>query len=140
VAGFNATFTTTKAQDITFRLTPEGISPPINLAPSYLYGLTYGAALAQPQKYVITPPTDTKLTVNVRKVSDRAGARLVIIIDGKTAAEMALSPKSEPASLTVPISAGEHNVVLDNLGEDYLQLDSMEVAAYVSPLTHRRPG
>jgi hypothetical protein len=34
----------------------------------------------------------------------------------------------------VPISAGEHTVVLDNLGDDYLQIDSVEIAQYITPL------
>ncbi len=134
IAGYNGTFGAAKGADITYRVTADGVVPPITSASSYLYGVTYSTQFSQPHKYVITPPTDTRLTVNVRRVSDRAPARLVIIIDGKTVGEMALSPRSEPASLTVPISAGEHTVVLDNLGDDYLQIDSVEIAQYITPL------
>ena len=57
-----------------------------------------------------------------------------MIVDGKTVAELALTARSEPVSLSVPISAGEHSVVLDNLGDDYLQIDSIEIAQYITPL------
>ena len=36
--------------------------------------------------------------------------------------------------VTVPISAGEHTVVLDNLGQDWVQLDFIEIAQYQAPL------
>ncbi|MEP7284382.1 MAG: DUF5060 domain-containing protein [Chloroflexota bacterium] len=134
VSGYNGTFGTGRAPDLTFRITPDGVIPPITAASSYLYGVTYGSQFIQPHKYIITPPVDTKLTVNVRRVSERGGAQLVINIDGKTAGELTLSPNSEPASLTVPISAGEHNVVVDNTGPDFLQVDSLEIAQYITPL------
>jgi hypothetical protein len=60
--------------------------------------------------------------------------KLVVTIDGKTAGMMTLAPHSEPASLTIPISAGEHNVVIDNLGGDFIQLDSMYIEHYITPL------
>jgi hypothetical protein len=134
ITGYNGTFGAAKAPDLTYRITADGVVPPVTSASSFLYGVTYSTQFSQPHKYVITPPTDTRLTVNVRRVSDRAPARLVIIVDGKTVGEMALSPRSEPASLTIPISAGEHTVVLDNLGDDYLQIDSVEIAQYITPL------
>ncbi len=134
LSGYNGTYAGPKAPDITFRLTPDGVIPPVSSTSSYLYGVTYSTQLSQPQKYIITPPTDTTMTVNVRKVSDKAAAQLAVIIDGKLAAQMTLSPHSEPASLTVPISAGEHSVVLDNTGPDYLQLDSVDIAQYIAPL------
>jgi hypothetical protein len=134
VAGYNGTFGSTTPPDLTFRLSADGVTPPISTASSYLYGVTYNAQNSHPQTYIITPPIDTTLTVNVARTSDRAGARLVIIVDGKTAAEMALSLKSTASALTVPLSAGEHTVVLDNLGEDYLQIGSLDIGAYIAPL------
>jgi hypothetical protein len=134
VSGYNGTFGGPRAPDLTYRLTPDGVVPPITNASSFLYGVTYNTQLSQPHKYIITPPVDTKLTIHVRRVSDRASARLVVIIDGKTVAELALSPHSEPCALSVPVSAGEHTVVLDNLGDDYLQIDSLDIADYITPL------
>jgi Domain of unknown function (DUF5060) len=134
IAGYNGTFGTARAPDITYRVTTDGVVPSITNASAFLYGVTYSTQFSQPHKYIITPPTDTKLTVFVRRVSERAPAKLVIIIDGKTVGEMGLSPRSEPASLTVPISAGDHTVVLDNLGDDFLQIDAIEIAQYITPV------
>jgi len=134
VSGYNGTLNAPRGPDVTYRVSADGVVPPIASASSFLYGVTYNTQLSQPQKYIITPPVDTKLTVAVRRVSDRAPAKLVIIIDNKTVSEMTLPARSEGALLTVPISAGEHTVVLDNLGDDYLQIDYMEIAAYITPL------
>jgi hypothetical protein len=134
LSGYNGTYGGPKAPDTTFRLTPDGVFPSVSSTSSFLYGVTYSTQLTQPQKYIITPPVDTTVTVNVRRVSDKASAQLVVIIDGKIAGQVTFSPHSEPASLTVPISAGEHNVVLDNTGADFLQLDSVDIAQYIAPL------
>lgn len=134
VEGYNATFGSVTPPDLIFRLTSDGVTPPINTASAYLYGLVYNRQNSRPQQYIITPPVDTRLTVNVVRTSDRAGARLAVIIDGKTVAETQLAPNSPPTSLTVPISAGEHAVWLDNTGDDYLQIGSIEVEAYLAPL------
>jgi hypothetical protein len=83
---------------------------------------------------VITPPVDTTLTVNVLRGSEQASARLAILIDGQTAGEITISPGTRNVSLTVPIKAGERQVVIDNLGDDFLQLDSIEIGAYILPL------
>lgn len=120
--------------DTVYRLTTEGLLPPPATITSYLYGSVYSSQLKRAQKYLIAPPIDTTLTVNVKRVSERAAARLTITIDGKLAAQLTIKPQSPLASLTVPLSAGEHTVILDNLGDDFLQLDSIEIAAYLAPL------
>ena len=134
VSGFGGTFGAEPGPDVVYRLTPDGIFPPITQQSAFIYGVTYNAQFSRPQRYVITPPTDTTLTVTVRKVSDQAAARLVVIIDGETAGQVALSPGTQNIAISVPIKAGEHNVVIDNLGDDYLQLESLEVANYILPL------
>ncbi|HVO41095.1 MAG TPA: DUF5060 domain-containing protein [Aggregatilineales bacterium] len=134
VTGFTGPYGGPKAPDMTFRLTDDGIVPSITLTSSYLYGVTYSTQLSQPLRLVVSPPVDTTFTVNVRRVSDKAKAKLVILIDGKTMGGVTFSPNSPPAGLSVPITAGEHSVVVDNLGDDFLQLDSIEVGAYIAPL------
>ena len=134
VSGFNGTFGYVPPPDSVFRLTQDGINPPAGGVPSYLYGTVYSTQFSQPQTYIITPPVDTRLIVNVSRTADRGGARLVVIVNGQTTAEMQLAPNSSAVSLIVPLRAGENRVVLDNLGADFLQLDSMEVEAYISPL------
>jgi hypothetical protein len=48
-------------------------------------------------------------------------------------ARVDFSAGSQDILVTLPISAGEHLVVLDNLGEDWLQLGYIEVARYRTP-------
>lgn len=134
ISGYGGAYGGPRAPDLTYRITPDGVMPPVSNASGYLYGVTYSTQLSRPHRYIITPPVDTKLTVYVRRGSEKASSRLVVIIDGKTVGEMALSPRSEAAALSVPISAGEHTVVLDNLGDDFLQIEALEIAQYVTPL------
>ncbi len=135
ITGFNVTPNAPRDQtDTVYRLTPEGLLPVPATIPAYLYGATYSVGLKRPQQYLITPSVDTTLTVNIKRVSERALAKLTVTVDGKLAAQMTLKPGSTLTSLTIPISAGEHTVTLDNLGDDFLQLDSLEVAAYLAPL------
>jgi hypothetical protein len=134
IAGFGGSRGAPPGPDQVYRVTADGIVPPIGEASQFIYGLTYNSGFSRPQKYIITPPVDTRLTINVSRVSDNAGARLVVLIDGETAGELSMPRSTGAVSMTIPITAGEHLVVIDNLGEDYLQLDSIEVAAYVTPL------
>jgi hypothetical protein len=134
IEGFGGTFGAPPGPDIVYRLTPDGMVPPIAQQSGYIYGLVYNAQLSRPQRYVITPPVDTTLTVNVLRGSEQASARLAILIDGQTAGEITISPGTRNVSLTVPIKAGERQVVIDNLGDDFLQLDSIEIGAYILPL------
>jgi hypothetical protein len=134
VTGFGGAFGAPPGPDVTYRLTPDGAFPPLAGQSAYLYGLAYNAQFSRPQRYVITPPTDTTLTVNVRRVSDQAPAKLVVIIDGETAGQAEFSAGNTNVSMTVPIRAGERSVIIDNLGEDFLELDSLVIGAYITPL------
>lgn len=134
VTGFGGAFGAPPGPDVTYRITPDGIFPPLAGQSAYLYGLSYNAQFSRPQRYVITPPTDTTLTVNVRRVSDQAPATLVVIIDGETAGQAAFSAGNTNVSITVPIRAGERSVIIDNLGEDFMELESLVIGAYISPL------
>jgi hypothetical protein len=134
VEGYTGSFNGPKAPDATFTVTADGVTPPISQTTSYLYGTVYNKDSAQPQKYIITPPVDTTLTVSVSRVSERGGAALAITIDDKLAGQITLSPNSPPAQLTVPISAGEHTVVINNTGPDFLQISSLVIAQYTTPL------
>ena len=69
IAGYNGTLGGPRAPDLTYRVTADGVVPPITNASSFLYGVTYNTQLSQPHKYIITPPTDTKMTILIRRVS-----------------------------------------------------------------------
>lgn len=84
--------------------------------------------------YRIAPPVDTRLTVNVARVSGDAGAHLVIRQDATVLAEVALSAGTADVSLTLPLPAGEYRLALENTGEEWLQIGYVELADYVAPL------
>ena len=141
---FNREFLETSPPDTIYRLTPDGAVPPTTQLSSYLYG-EFNAELSRPQTFRIALPVDTELHIAVQNVSTTAPAILVINIDGTEAARVDFSPGSKNIVVTVPISAGEHTVVLDNLGQDWLELDYIEVTQYRTPvrvlaLTDRRRG
>jgi len=118
--------------DQIYRITADGAVPSVEELPSYLYG-ERNAERSRPQTYVIAPPVDTELSIHVQNVSADAPAVLVITIDGVEAARVDFSEGSQDILVTLPISAGEHLVVLDNLGEDWLQLGYIEIARYRTP-------
>lgn len=134
VGGFIGEYGTPPGPDVSYRITPDGVVPPLTQQSAYIYGLVYNATLSRPQRYIISPPVNTTLTVKVRRGSEQANAQLVIVIDGQRMAQMTITPGNTNLSLSVPIEAGQHEVQLDNLGDDFLQLDSITIDAYITPL------
>ncbi len=118
--------------DRIYRITADGAVPPIGELSSFLYG-ERDAERSRPQTYLIAPPVNTELSIHVRNVAASAPAVLVITVDGAEAARVDFSAGSRDVLVTLPLSAGEHMVVLDNLGEDWLQLGYLEVAHLRSP-------
>lgn len=119
--------------DTIYRVLQDGAVPPISQASAYLYGEA-NPERSRPQTFVVSPPIDTELQIGLRDVSSEAPAILVINIDGSEIARIDFSAGSRQILVTVPLSAGEHTVVLDNLGADWIQLDYIEIAAYRSPI------
>jgi hypothetical protein len=130
---FNRDFLGESPPDTIYRLTADGAVPPTSQLSSFLYG-EFNAERSRPQTFVIASPTDSELTIAVKSVSATAPAILVIDIDGSEVARVDFSPNSANISVTVPISAGEHTVVLDNLGKDWLELDYIEIPQYRAPI------
>ena len=119
--------------DTIYRVLQDGTIPPISQASAYLYG-EFNPERSRPQTFVVSPPIDTELQIGIREVSAAAPAILVINIDGVEVARIDFSPGSREILVTVPLSAGEHTVVLDNLGQDWIHLDYLEIAAYRTPI------
>jgi len=114
-------------------ITADGVFPDVGDMPSYLYGRVYSEEFGQAQIYQIAAPVDTYLEVRVRSVSNQAGARLRIEIDGQTAAEMEMDASSNDLAIRLPLAVGEHTVMLDNVGDDWLELDYIEVGQLFRP-------
>lgn len=133
VDDFNRAFPGNPPVDTRYHLTGDGLRPPADTFSAYLYG-TINQERSRPQTFTIAPPVDTELSIGVRNVSASAGAQLIVIVDGEEAARVDFSADNENVVLTVPVSAGAHTVVLDNLGEDWLQLDYIAVGQYRTPV------
>lgn len=111
----------------------DGVYPPLNIVPSYLYGQVFNSQLSQAQLYRVTLPVDGYLTLGIRSVSTQAGARLIVTVDNQSAVELDLRAGTREASARIPMRAGEHQIVLDNMGEDWLELDYLEFDQLVAP-------
>lgn len=143
VSGFERQFRTPPSGAVVRTIAGDGVYPPITGLTGYLYGQVYNTQFAQPQTYRVTVPVDTYLEVGVRLVSDQALARLSVTVDSGAPVEMELAPSTRGAALRVPLAAGEHVVTLDNRGDDWLELDYLEVDQIGAParvLTLRDPA
>ncbi len=133
--GFDRRFTTEPQPDMgAYSLTPDGAFPDLGTLSSYIFGMQFNPQLHRPQAYLVAAPVDTRLTVGVGSVSPQAGATLAIRRDGVDVAEVALSPGASSVAITVPLPAGEHRLELDNVGDDWLQIDFVSIAHYIAPL------
>lgn len=133
VEGFSRQFRATPGAAATRVISGDGVYPGVSSISAYLYGQVYNKEFSQSQTYRVTVPFDTYFEAGVRGSSDQAIARLAITVDDAPAAEMRLSQSSRPAALRVPLSAGEHTIVLANTGEDWLELEYLEVGVLVAP-------
>ncbi|MFC1959644.1 DUF5060 domain-containing protein [Chloroflexota bacterium] len=122
------------AQDTIFTITPDGVIPDIGLLSSYVYGLNFNSNRHAAQVYQVNLPVDTRLLINVTSVSPQAAAQLVVLLDGETLAALELPVGSVGTTLAVPIPAGEHELVIDNVGEDWLEIGYLELEQYIAPL------
>jgi hypothetical protein len=114
-------------------ISPDGVFPPVDDVPSFLYGQVFNSQFSQAQIYRVAPPLDSYLEVRVRRVSSQANARLVITIDGQNATTLDLSANATNIAMRVPLTAGEHEIVLDNMGDDWLELDYVEIGNLIAP-------
>lgn len=133
LTNFRRQFAVSPQPVVTRTITADGVFPDLGDAPSFLYGQVFNNQFSQAQIYRVAPPTDTYLEVGVQAVSSQAGARLVVRVDNKTAVEISLRADSRDIAVRVPLSAGEHTVTLDNLGDDWLELDYIEVGQLIAP-------
>ena len=114
-------------------ITADGVFPDVSGVPSYLYGQVYNNQFSQAQRYRVAPSVDTFLEIGIASVSSQADARLVVDIDGQQVVQVGLRAGNRDITVRVPLSAGEHSIVLDNLGEDWLELAYIEVGDLVAP-------
>lgn len=131
---FNRLFRSASLPDTMYHITASGVVPPLSLTTSYLYGRQFNAENSRPQTFVVTPSIDTELIIAIENVSTAADAQLSVQIDGQTRTTLDLTAGTRGLTLNFPLTAGEHVIVLDNLGQDWLQLDYLEIPEYRAPL------
>jgi hypothetical protein len=134
VNGFDRQRRTTPGDQVNRIITADGVIPTLSDVPSTIYGQLYNQALNRPQVYRVTVPLDTYLEVGVRRVSDQGGARLSVVLGDRMAAEMALPVgETQLSALRVPLPAGEQTITINNTGDDWLELDYIEIGQMVTP-------
>lgn len=134
LSGFDRRFLQRPRAVIERRITADGVYPPLEDLPSYLYGQVFNSDFRQPQIYRLAPPVDTYVEIRVRTVSSQGGARLVVILDAQPVAELDLQASSQNVSVRVFLPVGEHTILLDNAGEDWLEIDAIIVENFATPL------
>ncbi len=134
IDGFLQRYGVDDAEPVTHLITSDGVVPDVSTVPGYLYGRLYNTQWHQAQQYRVTIPHATSLEARVRATSTQAGARLVIQVDGETTAELVLDAGAKDVALRVPLSVGEHTITLENQGDDWLQLQSVEIGALSAPV------
>lgn len=133
ITDFNRQFTAAPREVVVHTITPDGVFPPINTVPSYLYGQVYNNQLSQAQIYRVTLPVNSYLEIGVSRVSTQAGARLSVLVDNQNALDLTLTIGSPKTVVRVPLSAGDHEITLDNLGDDWLEIDYLEIGQLQAP-------
>jgi hypothetical protein len=133
VSNFNRQFTTQLADIAVHDITPDGVFPNIENVSAYLYGRLYNTQFRQVQQYRVSLPLDSYLEIGTRSVSSQADATLAIIVDGQTMVELDVNAENANVQTRVPLAAGEHTVILENIGDDWLELEYLEIGNLVAP-------
>ena len=133
ITNFRRQFAARPEQVVTHTITADGVFPGIETVPSFLYGQVYNTQFSQAQRYRVSPPVDTYLEIGIEAISTQAGAYLTVTVDDERAVELSLRAGNRDVAVRVPLKAGEHSIVIDNLGDDWLELAYIEVGAMVAP-------
>ncbi|MBZ0305515.1 MAG: hypothetical protein K8I82_05555, partial [Anaerolineae bacterium] len=112
-------------------ITPDGTTPLSAELSSTIYGTRSNILGNRPITYLLDAPVDTQVTIAVREVSPASTAVLQIILDNQIYTTLELSNST---SINVPVSAGLHWLILDNLGEGWVEFEYLEIKDYRTPL------
>lgn len=133
VSEFNRQFTVIPAASTALNITADGVFPSAETVSAYLYGNVYNSQFKQEHIFYTAPPVDTYFEVRISATSRDYTARLQIILDDAQVTELELPPNSRGVTLRLPLSAGEHTLVLDNVGDDWLLMEYIEVGRLYGP-------
>ncbi len=131
---FNRALRATSPPDTLIYFTQDGVIPPPDTLSSYLYGTGFNAQGSLPQTFIIAPPTASTLRLSLRDIAPNGDALLSVSVNNQPATRLSLATGAENTVLEIPLIAGENRVVLDNLGEDWIEIDALGVADYLAPV------
>jgi hypothetical protein len=124
------------AKQTDFVVASSGDVPGIATLPSFLQGKSH-ADLFTGANFQVDYAKPGTFAVRVRQAA-KAGAHLVLSVDGKTAAEhdfpASASDTSVDTTITAQVPAGKHTVRLENTGTDWVVLNRITLAPYGSAL------
>ncbi|MBC8101305.1 MAG: DUF5060 domain-containing protein [Cytophagales bacterium] len=120
------------AKQTEFVISPDGSAPGAANLPSYLQGKNH-AALFSAATFQVDYARPGTFAVLVGQYA-KAGAHLVLSVDGKTAAEREFPAAAQDAdarvTVTAPVPAGKHTIRLSNSGTDWVVLSRITLAPY----------
>ncbi len=122
-----------KGEQTDFTVDASGDVPGVGKMPSFLQGAAHRDLFTRANFAVNFPKAGT-FTVAVRQ-SSKAGAHLVITVDGAKVGERDFPAASADQNLSgpglaVPIPAGKHTIRLENTGADWLVLQKLTLSSY----------
>jgi hypothetical protein len=124
------------AKQTRFLVSSAGEVPGIETLPSFLQGKNH-ADLFTGADFQVEYAKPGAFSVTVRQAA-KAGAHLVLSVDGKIAAEQDFPASANDTSLdktvTAQVPAGKHTVRLSNTGTDWVVLNRITLSPYGSAL------
>ena len=124
------------AKQTDFAVSPGGDVPGIESLPSFLQGKAHTDLFTQANFQVDYAKPGT-FAVLVRQAA-KAGAHVVITVDGKSVTEQdfpaSAADTSANVTVTAPVPAGKHTITLSNSGADWVVLNRITLAPYGSAL------
>ena len=122
-----------------FVVSASGVPAGMAQYPSFLQGDAHRAMTPQPLTLQVNYMKAGTFTVLIGQAS-KAGAKLVVGVDGKTtakeypAAEKDYAPKEEAQQIEVQIPAGAHTLTVQNTGKDWLVIKQLVLSDYAPAL------
>ncbi len=124
------------AKQTDFVVSSRGDVPGIATLPSYLQGKNH-AELFNGANFQVDYAKPGTFAVRIRQAA-KAGAHLVLSVDGKVAAEKDFPASANDTSadvmVTAQVSAGRHTIRIENTGTDWVVLSRITLAPYGSAL------
>jgi len=134
LSNFNRNLGDSSPTNVIYFIGQDGLVPSESQLSSYLYGSGFNAIASHPQTFIVSPPVDTILAIGIDDIAGGGDAAISITLDDQPYATLQLTTGSENTAIDIPLTAGEHRVTIDNPGEDWVEIDYIEIENYLTPL------